>query len=245
MALVANLSRRSAVCWQRRECEQKPFAQSKGPTMSENPAGGMPQDVLKEWDAIRSAACELHWFWRFHSELGGNPEHVVLMQEILPGPFALIRRAFLSSIVMGIGRLLDKDESRVGGRIRPNLSLARLLKIIEPHIRADLKSGLARMLNDLQTLCEPIDLWRDKRFGHADKEMVLCTGDVALPNVDREIFEEALGMIYEMLKVIHVHINGAEMEMPFPVPVGYADALMGFVRDGDKARKAEIASMFP
>jgi hypothetical protein len=96
--------------------------------MSDKSEGRMPQNVVSEWNAIRSAACELHWFWRFHKDLCGNTQHVALMQEILPGPFALIRRAFLFSITMGMGRLLDPAESRVRGKKRPNLSLKRLVK---------------------------------------------------------------------------------------------------------------------
>jgi hypothetical protein len=34
-------------------------------------------------------------------------------------------------------------------------------------------------------------------------------------------------------------------QCPFKVPVGHADGLMGFIRDGFNARKTVIASMFP
>jgi hypothetical protein len=167
------------------------------------------------------------------------------MQEILLVPFALIRRALLISITMGIGRLLDKGESRARGKMRTNLSFARLLKIIEPYAPDGLKSKLSLMLTELETLCKPIDLWRDTRFGHADKEMVLGTGDQGLNDVERETFEKALGSMFELLKVIHVHFNGFEAELLFPVPVGYANILIGFIQDGANARRAEIAKMFP
>ncbi len=146
---------------------------------------------------------------------------------------------------MGISRLLDKEESRVLGKIRPNLSLARLLKIIEPHAPPGLNSRLVRMLSNLKALSEPIDLWRDKRIGHADKEAFLGTGNLRLPDVEQATFEKVLETMYDVLKVVHVHFNGPELEMHFPLTVGYADALMGYIRDGNNARKARIASQFP
>src|SRR5882762_7421077 len=98
----------------------------KGSTMSINSAGTMPDDVTLEWNTIWSAVCELHWFWKFQSDLCGNAQHVALMQDILPFPFMLIRKILLFSITMGIGRLLDAAEYKK----RPNLSFARLLKTI-------------------------------------------------------------------------------------------------------------------
>jgi hypothetical protein len=207
---------------------------------------GFPADVAPDWTGVHSAVRELHLYWGFHADFCGNEGNVALMQDILPIPFALIRMAFLTSIAMGIGRLLDPAESHVKGKLRANLSLTRLAQIVRPHASESFNSRLATLLGELRTDAEPIvDRWRDKRFAHADKEMVLDEGPEKLPEVDRDVFENVLEKMRVILAEIHAHFNCPDAPMTFHVPVGLADELMRFIRDGAKARASEVASMFP
>jgi hypothetical protein len=208
--------------------------------MSINTEGNMPPEVTEEWNPIWSAVVDLHWLWTFHSGLWGNPQHVKLMQEILPGPLALVRQAFLFSITMGIGRLLDREEKNVKKAVRVNLSLKRLVKLVAQHCSDTLKGKLPGMLADLEIVCRPIDIWRDKRVGHADKEMVLGLGTQRLPDVARETIDTALRMMRNLLAAIHADFNGTDQQMHFPERVCDADALMGYIRDGYEARQADL-----
>jgi hypothetical protein len=205
-----------------------------------NTAGNMPKDVVPVWDHIWSSVVELHSCWRFHLDLWGNDQHVPLMQGILPGPFLLIRKAVLSHITMGIGRLLDYPRYRK----RANLSLARLLETIKPSVSAEFLARTTAMLNAADAHCKPLLLWRDKRFGHADKEHVLGTGTERLPEVEQETFERALGMLRGLLGEIHAYFNPG-VNMPFPVRHGDADALMKYICRGCEAERVEIAALFP
>jgi len=202
----------------------------------------MPTDVALEWCPIWSTVCDLHWVWKFHSDLFGNPAHVALMLDILPGPLAIIRRGALLSVTMGIGRLLDGPEFGP----RANLSFARLLKTIEsrcPHEQVNVR--LATMLDNTKVHCQPFTTWRNRRFGHADREMVLCNGGERFPDVEQAAFETALAMLRDLLSEIHGHFNGPGAIMPFPERIGDADALMGYIRAGHDVRQAEVASQLP
>jgi hypothetical protein len=202
----------------------------------------MPDDVALEWQPIWSSVCDLHSFWKFHSDLCGNPQHVALLQDILPGPLLFIRRALLQSITLEIGRLLD----RAAFRERPNLSIERLLETVRSHCPADpVNTRLARMLASARAHCEPLTTWRHRRFAHADREMVLCAGDEQFPDVDREAFEKAFALLRELLQEVYAHFNGPDAAMPFPERAGDADALMDYIRAGHEARQAEVAAMFP
>jgi hypothetical protein len=200
----------------------------------------MPADVIPVWDHIWGTVAELHRFWRFHVDLCGNAQHVALMQEILLGPLVLIRKAVLSHITMGVGRLLDRPKY---GK-RANLSFAHLLESIQPYTPPDFAAKMATMLDDAAAHCEPLLLWRDKRFGHADKAHVLGTGAERLPEVEQEAFEKALAMLRDLLAEIHAHFNGRG-SMHFPEPSRDADNLMKYVREGYKAEQARIAELFP
>jgi hypothetical protein len=206
-----------------------------------NTAGNMPTDVMPVWDHIWSGVVELHWFWRFHVDLCGNAEHVTLMRAILRGPFMFIRTAVLSHITMGIGRLLDYPDYHK----RANLSFAHLLETLKPHASLEFSAKMTAMLDSADAHCQPLMLWRDKRFGHADKDHVLGIGPARLPEVEQEAVEKALALLRDLLTEIHGHFNGPDTPMPFPERVGDADCLMKYIRDGYDAERERIAELFP
>ncbi len=218
-------------------------AHSKVSPMPDKPEGQMPETVAVEWNAIWPAVCDLHAMWELYAGLYGNKGHARMMNDTLPGVFALIHRALRNEILMGVGRLLDPAESRIKEEVFPNLSLARLLVIVRPHCPPDVNSRLGKMLKDAKTHCEQLLVWRHKRVGHADREAVFKIKK--LPNVEQKDIEKALKMLYDLLKEIHTHFNGQETVFHFPRRVGDADALMSLIKDGVNAREAEIASMFP
>jgi hypothetical protein len=201
-------------------------------------AGNMPEDVIPVWDHVWGTVAELHRFWKFHVELCGNEQHVSLLEEILLGPLVLVRKAVLSHITMGIGRLLD----RANYGKRANLSFAHLLETIRPHVTPEFSSRMAGLRDNAARHCNPLLLWRDKRFGYADKDHVL--GVERLPEVEQEAIEQALALLHDLLAEIHAYFNPPG-SMHFPELGRDADDLMKYVRRGYDAEKAEIAELFP
>jgi hypothetical protein len=204
-------------------------------------AGNLPEHVIPVWDHIWGEVVELHWFWTFHVDLCGNDEHVALIWEILPGPFMFIRKAVLSHFTMGVGRLLDHATEGNRGK-RPNLSFAQLLQAIKPYSSPEFDVKMASMRDDAKAHCKPLLLWRDKRFGHADKDHVL--GTERLPEVERQSIETVLSLLRDLLGEIHAHFNPG-VTMHFPDRKGDADCLMKYIRGGYDAEQAEIACFFP
>jgi hypothetical protein len=217
----------------------------KGTTMAGDQQTGMPEHAMPEWKAIASAVAEVQLFWRFHVRFCGNDEDVALMQDILPFPFRIIRKALLLSMTMEIGKLMDKDETTIRKTTLVNLSLRRLVKLLNPHCPDLLKSRLGTMLDELETLYEPIGLWRDKRFGHSDKEMVLGLGPKPFPDVEQQRFEQVLALMRDLLKAVHTHFNGADEPMYFPEPTGDADRLLDYIRTGHNAKQRELEGLLP
>jgi hypothetical protein len=200
-------------------------------------AGNMPVDVIPVWDHVWGTVAELDRYWRFHVGLYGSEKYVSLLQEILLGPMLLIRKAVLSHITMGIGRLLDHANH---GK-RANLSFAHLLDTVRPHVTPEFSARLAVMLDQADNDCKPLLLWRDKRFGHADKDHVL--GVEQLPEVAQESFEKALTVLRDLLAEIHAYFNGPGL-MHFPAAGRDADDLIRYIQQGHDAERAEIARLF-
>jgi hypothetical protein len=202
---------------------------------------GLPEQVIPEWKAVCSSVGELQLFWRFHVRFCGNDENVALMRDILPFPFRIIRKAILFCVIMEIRKLMDPAESN--GKI--NLSLDRLVQIVQPQISVELHKKLKGLRDEIHGHCQPILRWGNKRVGHADKKVFLGEDDEKLPEVDEHQFEKAVAMMRDLLREVHACIRGPEMPMHFPEPTGDADKLMDYIRRGHAAKQAEIAGMFP
>jgi hypothetical protein len=93
--------------------------------------------------------------------------------------------------------------------------------------------------------CEPLRTWRDKRFGHADRNHTPPLGTEKLPDVDAIHIEEAVLRLKSTLKEIHVYFNSPDADFPFPALEGCADQLMKLLEDGVSFRRAEIDEEFP
>jgi hypothetical protein len=209
--------------------------------MATNTAGKMPQDVVLEWNPIWSSVVELHHCWSFHRDLFGTAKNNDLLMSILPYQFLMIRIAILSYITMGIGRLLDRAGDNPN---KANLSFERLLDTIKPNCSPEFYESIHNMLQETQKHSESIKAWRNKRFGHADKEMALSGANCRLPEIEAEAFEKAVAMMRDMLKEIHKYSNGLDSTMHFPERTGDAYALMEYLRAGHEARQAENADNF-
>src|SRR5262249_993742 len=171
-------------------CTQDP-TERKAPMIGESKAG-LPANLTRDWTAICSAVGELHLFWRFHVRFCGNHQDVSMMEGILPFPYRIIRKALLFTIIMQVRSLLDRAETRKREKTLDNLSVARLVKILESDSPA-LPVKLNGMLDNIRTHCEPICRWGDKRVCHAD--WLTAFGHEEPPEVDQQHFERALDMM--------------------------------------------------
>lgn len=210
--------------------------------MASNSRTGIPGHLVADWAAVRSAVAELHLFWRFHVGFCGNHQDVSLMEEILPFPYLIVRKALLFTIVMQVRSLLDRAETRRRKKTLDNASLARLVKMLEADCPA-LHVRLTAMLDDIRAHCQPICHWGDKRVCHADRLTVLS--QEKLPEVDQQHFQKALDMMREFLNQVHAEFHDAQMPMHFPEPTGDPDKLLDYIRTGHRAKQAEVAALLP
>jgi hypothetical protein len=209
--------------------------------MSDPFAGKMPAEVAPEFNALRPAVGDLYSTWRMYTELFGNKEYAALINDSDSAAFLILHRALRGDILMAFGRLLDPPDSK-GGKVR-NLSLPHLVRIIQPHCDPAFNGRLEEMLKTAEKQCEPLRKWRDKRFGHADRDHTPPLGSEKLPDIDEKQIEVAVAMLRAILKEIFTHFNGSAAEFPFPVLESCADELMQLVRDGVRFRETEVEEM--
>jgi hypothetical protein len=209
-------------------------------------AGKMPEAVAREFNAIRSAFGDLHSMWRMYADLFGNKPFAVLIDQWDASSFLVLHRALQTTILISFGRLLDRATTNRGGKVLQNLSFEHLLEVVQGHCPdVSFHAKLVNMLADAKKHCEPLGTWRDKRFGHADRDHTPPFSSEKLPQVDERHIEEGVSKLRAILKEIHTYFNGPNAEFSFPALEGCAEQLMKLVEDGIKFRQAEIAEIFP
>jgi AbiU2 len=199
----------------------------------------LPKAVLPEFNALRKEVADLTLVWRLYADLFGNKDYQALIDrgDVRP-TFLLIHLAMRSSIVMSFGRLLDPPTARIKGS-PANLSLEHLVVLLgAAGTHADLCDNLRKMLTEMRQHCMTLDLWRDKHFGHADKNHSRL-GRERLPDVDASRIEEVVAMLKGFLSEIHAHFNPGT-EFPFPQSGDHAGRFMSLLADGVKFREDEV-----
>jgi hypothetical protein len=212
--------------------------------MFDPPVGKIPEPIFREFNAIRLDVCDLYSMWRMYAELFGNKDYAAVIDEWAPAPFLLIHHSMRSAIVLSLGRLLDPATTKRKGKDLQNLSFAHLVEVVKAHSDLAFHSKLSEMLKDAETDYSPLGTWRDKRFGHADRDHTPPLGAEQLPDVSEIHIEEAVLKLKRILNEIHCYFNGPDVEFPFPVLEDCAGQLMRLVEDGVRFRRAEVDTMF-
>src|SRR5262245_52074324 len=138
--------------------------------MFDPPRGNMPEAVAIEFNAIRLALGDLYSVWTMYAELFGNKDYGALIEEHATAPFQIVRHALRSDILISFGRLFDRPTTSVKGRSLPNLSFPHLLELLKGNCQdIAVHDNLSSMVEEAEISYKPLDAWRNKRVGHADR----------------------------------------------------------------------------
>ncbi|WP_020472339.1 AbiU2 domain-containing protein [Zavarzinella formosa] len=205
--------------------------------MSEEPISTMPPEAVNEFSAIWHDVRDLHAVWKTYIDLYGDDAHLQLMNDSLPDVFWVIQKALRSEITAAHGRLFDSSESKKKNRL-PNLSLERLIEILQPHSGQENHEFWMRRLDEARQHCEPILHWRNKHIGHSDLATRMATEN--LPRIDREQVAEGLRFISQIVNAINTKFNGRYTAFDLVQFRGRPTTLMVYVKtalDLQKARR--------
>jgi hypothetical protein len=108
-------------------------------------------------------------------------------------------------MTMSIGRLLDP----VGKGTRQNLSLDRLTQEVRPHVDPATAQRFQIKLDNAKVKCASIEVWRNKRVGHNDRNAALQPKSGLLPSITVPVVDAALAAIAEFLNDVRHHFTGA------------------------------------
>lgn len=145
-------------------------------------------------EGLDNHICVIQETWLVYRQLfGTSQERVDLLNDFVPGFAGLTQRVMLDDVILAICRLFDPP-TQSGNE---NLSLWRLVESLDPKPDEAQAKAWAGRVNAIKTKANALMARRHKRIAHNDIAIT------KLPDVTRQLIEEVLLAIRELLNEFH------------------------------------------
>jgi len=178
---------------------------------------------------------ELIWIlfkWeQYRALFGTKPERVDLLNRAAPVFFVIVQDTLWDDILLHLCRLTDSPTS-VG---RPNLSVKRLPMLIQHPV---FRNEVTKLVDTAVAKATFARDWRNRRLAHRDLALSITQASVPLAHASRASVIDALESLNCLLKRIHQHFFGRDIDLNLLGEPGDADALLRVLADGLEAARA-------
>lgn len=181
--------------------------------------------------AFMSRLFELHRRWRDYDFLYNSDEHINALNKFAPSFFGRHQQMTFECVTMALARLTDSV--RTGSS--ENLSLAYLVSLLEPAVKAKLQP----LADDAKVKAEFARKWRNKRFAHHDLQDAVNQSVIIDPVTHMQIDNAivALNIFAEQVHLVCGGYNACTLDYAYRSDdFGGASVLLGRVRKANEAR---------
>lgn len=190
----------------------------------------MPIEVSSVYDELRSEVTWLHARWICYRQLfAHSPKRIDLLNEAASTFFFIVQDVLLHEVQVTLSKLTDPARN---GK-NENLSLEQLQERLAAHTSPDLVATCKSELDRLHEQCKPFRARRNKKLAHLDLQVALRTPATPLPDVSRQMIEDALLTLRTYLNAIEGYFNDSEWGYEhFIMASSDGDALLAILRAG-------------
>lgn len=181
----------------------------------------LPPILLDEFDTLSTDLTWLQAHWIVYRQLYKTSEQrIALLNETAPNLFFLAKRVLLDHVLLSLAKLTDPAEQSAG----TNLTLERLVLLVEGMQKPELTHMLREHLGEFRDLCKPLRKHRHKRIAHRDLTVALASS-APLPDVTAETIEKALHVACQLLNAIEGAFCDSETDYEAISMLGDGDTL--------------------
>jgi AbiU2 len=183
----------------------------------------MPPALQEKLNAIDLEVRNLHFKWRFFSQLFTDPNRVKILNAAAASLFQSVEDSMLSDILLSIMRLTDPSKS-MG---QENLSFENLIQEMP---NGSLRTEVVNLLSQIKQKTKDIKTWRDKKLSHNDLQKAL--GSFSLPQIQKKDLTDTLGLIPQIMNLIHGHFTDTEVKYEMCITSQDGDSLLFYLEYG-------------
>ena len=158
---------------------------------------------------------ETYWLreqWQMYETLYGQEEHWNLINKSAQTFFYMVDYLFIDNFILALSRLGDPAKQTIKKQIVENFTLEQLLLRLDQTADATLIQKLKPLLADYQSKCAAIREQRKKRVAHTDLNTKMKADKHPLPDVSRQIIEEAIIAAEDYLNAFECYFEGSECD---------------------------------
>ena len=193
----------------------------------------MGQELGELFYALDNEVTWLHLQWRQFRVLYGDKEsRIDLLNEAAPHFFRVVQDVLFDDTLLSIARLTGSVES-VG---RPNLSIRRLPRLVEP----DRRGPLEQLVESAIEAAAFANDWRNRRLAHRDLALAIDAPATPLAPASRQGVENALRALRSVLNYVHEVFRNSITAYEHSHVIGDAEELLYVIRDGLRHRKDQL-----
>jgi hypothetical protein len=201
-------------------------------------SGAMPPDLAEIHDLLYQEVSWLHARWNLYCQLYASSEDTVdLLNRSASVFFGICQDVLIDSALLGISRLTDPEETRLGKEKKPNLSLRQLLTTVDavayPTLRDDIKQAIDATQGDFEFARD----LRNRRIAHNDLSVHRKNPVTPLAKANHQKIETALENIRNIMNLVEEHVTGSTTGYSMIVLPGDGDALIACLRDAESYRE--------
>ena len=172
--------------------------------------------------------------WRLYKQLFGNIERVDLLNRHGAHGFGVVQDVIIKDVILCIARMMNTSKEAWGDPA----NLATLLIDLVAHKQAALADKLRAIRDRIKPVVEGLSRWRDVQISRNDYASFvnMKAGIDALPPPSRQMVEDILSAMGEILDELRAHYPGLEDQHEDVPHAGEFEELMSHLRDFEGRR---------
>jgi hypothetical protein len=178
--------------------------------------------LQKRLDAVHLEVCELHFKWKFFSQLFTEKQRFEILKSTAPSLFSYVQDLMLHDIIFCIARLTDPLKSKG----QANLSFDSILAEIGDK---SLHAEVSEIISTIKAKTGAIRDWRNKKLAHND--LAKAIEGKPLPLIYIADLSEVLKLASQVLNIFYTRFQDTEVRYDC-VTSGDGDSLMFYLEYG-------------
>ncbi len=179
--------------------------------------------LQKRLDAVHLEVCELHFKWKFFSQLFTEKQRFEILKSTAPSLFSYIQDLMLHDIILCIARLTDPLKSKG----QANLSFDSILAEIGDQ---SLRAEVSEIISTIKAKTGAIRDWRNKKLAHND--LAKAIEGKSLPPIYIADLSDVLKLTGQVLNIFYTRFQDTEVRYDDCVTSGDGDSLMFYLEYG-------------
>ena len=202
----------------------------------------IPTKIDDVYSALSKEVTWLHGRWICYRQLFAESERrIEMLNECASTFFFIIQDVLISEVQVCLSKLTDPAKT---GK-HDNLSLEQLQLRIEQSGDPSLARSNRITLDALLLEAAPFRAWRNKQLAHLDLLTAMKAAPNPLPDVSRQMIEDALSLVRKYLNAIEHHYNDSEIGYEHFVMSSDGGALLATVRYGLRYEELLVGREIP